>query len=412
MNARHSDPPLFSDGDLYSTLEHQKEKIAGDVESYDGNRLLNTPVEDLVRYFEEKFQLEPLSLLEDQISTDQQETRVDISHDRDAFFMRPDGSSMVPATAVSFFVPFTGDPQLFRLRPSSFSLNSPRGEVRGHELVLTFVSTTPQGESIKTAFDRQLRDIKQYVASGRSNVTTYNDSIRGIAQQAIESRRQRLLQAANTQAALGFPMRRREGMPTTYAAPTIKRRITPTPPASSGAPYRPEPVLDMENYEHILSVVQNMTLVLERSPSAFKNLDEESIRQHFLIQLNGHYEGTATAETFNGDGKTDILIRVNGKNIFIAECKFWKGPAKLTETIDQLLSYTSWRDTKAALLVFVRDVALSTVLPKVPEVLKKHPSFKREVPMKGETNFRSVFGQPKDPSREVLVTTLIFSVPH
>lgn len=412
MSVRHVDPSLFSEGDLYGTLQNHEKKITEDVERYDGNKLLNTPVEDLVRYFEEKFRLEPLAILEDQISTDQQETKLDISQDRDAFFMYQDGTREVPATAVSFFLPFTGDPQLFRLRPNSFSLSSPRAKIQGNDLVFTFVSRDSNGESIKTAFDRQLREVKQYISSSCSNVTAFNGSIRSIAQGAIESRRQRLLRAANTQASLGFPMRRREGVPTTFSAPTIKRRIPPTPPAASGAAYRPEPVLDMENYEHILNVVQNMTLVLERSPSAFKNLDEEAIRQHFLIQLNGHYEGSATAETFNGEGKTDILVREDGKNIFIAECKFWKGPVKMMEAIDQLLSYTSWRDTKTALLLFVRDTALSTVLSKVSETLKQHSSFKRALPIEGETRFRSVFGQPKDANREVFVTTLVFNVPH
>ncbi len=411
MSIRHADTSLFSEGDLYATLRNQETKVAEEVERYDGNKLLNTPVEDLCAYFEEKFRVEPLTLLEDQISTDQGETKLDVSRDRDARFMFPDGTREVPATAVKFFLPFTGDPMLFRLRPSSYTLSPPRAQVRGNELVFTFVSRDPDATAIKGEFDRQLREVKQHAASGASNVTTFNSSIRNLAKQAIEARRQRLLKAANTQAAFGYPMRRRDGAPSTFSAPAVKRRIPP-PPAASDAPYKPEPVLDMENYEHILSVVQNMTLVLERSPSTFKDLDEEAIRQHFLVQLNGHYEGTATGETFNGAGKTDILIRQDGKNIFIGECKFWKGPAKLTETIDQLLSYTSWRDTKTALLVFVRDIALSTVLSKIPEVLKEHPSFKRELTIDGETRFRSVFGQPKDPSRELLLTTLVFNVPH
>jgi len=98
--------------------------------------------------------------------------------------------------------------------------------------------------------------------------------------------------------------------------------------------------------------MQNMVTVIERSPSAFKNMQEEDIRQHFLVQLNGQYEGQATGETFNLEGKTDILIRVEGKNIFIAECKFWKGPESLKKAIDQLLDYTTWRDTKTAIVVF------------------------------------------------------------
>ena len=42
-----------------------------------------------------------------------------------------------------------------------------------------------------------------------------------------------------------------------------------------------------------------MVKVMERSPKAFHGLDEEGIRSHFLVQLNGHYEGQATDETFN-----------------------------------------------------------------------------------------------------------------
>jgi hypothetical protein len=69
-------------------------------------------------------------------------------------------------------------------------------------------------------------------------------------------------------------------------------------------------------------------------------------------ELNGVFKGQATGETFNFQGKTDILIRVDEKNVFIAECKFWKGEKVFIGTIDQLLSYLSWRDTKAAVIVF------------------------------------------------------------
>ena len=117
----------------------------------------------------------------------------------------------------------------------------------------------------------------------------------------------------------------------------------------------------MDDYEYILSVLSNMVIVMERSPRAFRDMSEEDLRTHFLVPLNGHYEGQATGETFNYEGKTDILIRVDGRNIFIAECKFWTGPKGLTKALDQLLGYTSWRDTKAALLIFNRGRNMSTV---------------------------------------------------
>ena len=85
---------------------------------------------------------------------------------------------------------------------------------------------------------------------------------------------------------------------------------------------------------------------MERSPTVFAKVEEEHIRVHYLVQLNGQYQGAATGETFNHIGKTDILIRHHDKNVFVAECKFWAGYKELINTTSQLLNYTTWRDTK------------------------------------------------------------------
>ncbi len=167
----------------------------------------------------------------------------------------------------------------------------------------------------------------------------------------------------------------------------------------------------MDDYEHILSVLTNMVVVMEQSPRAFKGMGEEDLRTHFLVQLNGHYEGQATGETFNYEGKTDILIKAEGKNIFVAECKFWTGPTGLTKALDQLLSYTTWRDTKTALLVFNRDRSMSTVLKGVDETAIEHPNFKVKQETVLETEFRYVFGHRDDVNREITVTVLVFDVP-
>jgi hypothetical protein len=128
----------------------------------------------------------------------------------------------------------------------------------------------------------------------------------------------------------------------------------------------------MEEYENILGIIRNMVQVMERSPKAFENMGEEDLRTHFLVQLNSQYEGGATGETFNFQGKTDILIRADGRNVFIAECKFWGGEKQFQDTIDQLLSYLSWRDTKTALIIFNRNANFSDVLKKITEIAPKH----------------------------------------
>ena len=212
-------------------------------------------------------------------------------------------------------------------------------------------------------------------------------------------------------ASLGFKMKVREGAPTTYVAADVRRRISPVLPAASAAPYVPEPTLAMADYEHILGVMQNMTQVMELSPSAFHDVDEEALRSHFLVQLNGHYQGQATGETFNYEGKTDILIRSEGRNVFIAECKYWSGTKKLGETIDQLLSYSSWRDTKTAVVVFNRNRDFSKVLASIPDAVRSHSQFRRELPGATETVFRYLFAHKDDKNRELQLAVMAFDVP-
>ena len=200
-------------------------------------------------------------------------------------------------------------------------------------------------------------------------------------------------------------------MPRTYAVPDIRRRPEIARPKATTEAFKPEPALPMEEYENILKIVQSMVLVMERSPRAFANMREEDLRQHFLVQLNGHYEGQASGETFNYEGKTDILIRIDNKNVLIAECKFWGGEKELLKTIDQLFGYTSWRDTKTAILLFNQQKDFSAVLEKIPSVVKSHSCYKRELEKKEETIFRYVFHQPDDSNRELILTVMAFNVP-
>jgi hypothetical protein len=150
---------------------------------------------------------------------------------------------------------------------------------------------------------------------------------------------------------------------------------------------------------------------MELSPHAFLDMGEEDLRFHFLVQLNGAYQGQATGETFNFQGKTDILIRVDGRNIFIGECKFWKGEKAFLATLDQLLSYLSWRDTKTAVIIFNRNADFTAVLSKIAEAVPTHSNFKRDLGKADESTFRYVFTQPNDTSRELFLTVMAFDIP-
>lgn len=102
-------------------------------------------------------------------------------------------------------------------------------------------------------------------------------------------------------------------------------------------------------------------------------LGEEALRDLLLGTLNGYWKGAAAGELFNGEGKTDILIRENGRNVFIAECKVWGGASKATSALDQLLSYLVWRDTKAAVIMFIKNTRATEIVGRLHEAVRGHP---------------------------------------
>jgi hypothetical protein len=395
---------LFWKGDIHSIVDAQLQNATKEIQGIDPDRLLNTPVDDLVSYIADKYRIDVPVLHRDKALLEEpQETRMDIND-----YGR---QIQVPATLVTLSVPFDGDKDMFFVRPSTYDTGPPRAAISGSSVILRLILRNFEQEQVKNALNGVLEDIERYLGWQRPTIDTFNANLANAARQSIEARRERLLRDRKLVSGLGFAVKPRANAPMTYAAPQVRRKIEPRLPAAPSTPFKPEPVLEEAHYQHILNVINNMTLVMERSPTAFKEMGEEDIRQHYLVQLNGHFEGAATGETFNHQGKTDILIRVEGKNIFIAECKFWHGEKQFIETIDQILSYLSWRDTKAAVILFNRNKGFSQVLAKIKEAIAAHPHRKHGPEQESETRFRYVFGNPSDHSREIILTVVAFDVP-
>lgn len=401
---------LFSEHDLYGVIEVQKKRISEEVEAIAAGRLLNTTPDSWVEYFQSRYELRAPVIDESAITVDQGEAAIDVSRDFDRAIFDRSRPFYLKGTEVTVFVPFTGEEDLFKCAPSTRTLNPPRGDVRGQELLSRYTRLDHDAAVLKREIEQEISQIRQHLEWIARDVAPFNSEIPQLVRTKVEARRQKLLKDQGLVGGLGFAVRRRADAPETFVVPNVRRKAVPVrAPGKAATP--PEPTLATDEYEHILNVISNMVAVMERSPKAFRGMKEEDLRQHFLVQLNGQYEGQATAETFNFEGKTDILIRSEGRNIFIAECKFWDGPESITRAIDQLLGYTSWRGTKNALLVFNRQKNLSSVIQKVRDAVRAHPNVVRELSYRSETGQRVVLHHKTDPDRELILTTLVFEVP-
>jgi hypothetical protein len=128
-------------------------------------------------------------------------------------------------------------------------------------------------------------------------------------------------------------------------------------------------------------------------------MNEEDRRQVLLIPLNAQYRGQASAEAFNVSGKTDILLRWEGSNLLIAECKVWRGVKSFTDALDQLLGYQAWRDTKLAVVMFVSQGDLTRVIEASREALDAHSQFVQWGAAANEQELRATVSRPGDDRR-------------
>jgi hypothetical protein len=406
-----SDELLFNKYDIFSVVQARTQTVKKRVQSIPANTLLNASEHDLVQALLDEFHLNVPVIKDDEIHIAHSgEAQIDVSrdpmrmiHDRSQPFYMPGNKTVIA-------VPFDGDAEFFNIQPSSFSLSPPRAQIGKGELLLTYVRTDPNAEAIKRDYKATVDSIKNYLRSLSESAAQFNGQLENLVRSQMKARKDRLLADAGMTAALGLPMKKRDGAPTTYSVP-VARRVPKIEQIKVTGAFKPEPALSVEDYQEILRIMKNMVQVMELSPHAFFDMGEEDLRWHFLVQLNGAYQGQATGETFNFQGKTDILIRVEGRNVFIAECKFWKGEKSLSDTIDQLLSYLSWRDTKTAIVVFNRNADFSAVLAKIAEAVPKHANFKRDLGKQDESTFRYVFVQPNDANREITLTIMAFDIP-
>lgn len=164
-------------------------------------------------------------------------------------------------------------------------------------------------------------------------------------------------------------------------------------------------------YSKILECVHSIGQMFERLPSTYAGKDEESLRDHILVTLQGLVSGSATGESFNKRGKTDILVRNGGTNEFVGECKFWRGKAVYLDTISQLLRYLSWRDTNTAVIIFVPNNDFSSVLEKVAEYTAEHPQYIRATGIRDKTWQNFEFRMVEDASNIVNVAVMLYHVP-
>ena len=246
---------LFHSHDLRATIENQGRHLANEINSLNENEVLNTSHEDMNNYLVEKYRINPLVIDESGIQIDHGDAQIDVSGDHRRGIIDRSKPFHITGTRVTLYVPFTGDSELFKCQPSTFSSYTPRAGVRNSELIFTYNVTAERRSSVEGTFRRDLEQTQAYVEWINTDVADFNGRLGDRASQLLNSRRDKLLSDRDLIAEIGFPLRRRGNPPSTFVTPEVKRKIAPQKPKAPSEPFSPEPALGQEEYDYILSIL-------------------------------------------------------------------------------------------------------------------------------------------------------------
>ena len=280
--------------------------------------------------------------------------------------------------------------------------------IENEHLVLT-IRGESSAERVKAEIDRFVESAKRRHAETIAAVDRLNQDLTAKVQRQVEQRRASLLERTGLVESLGLPrLKSRGGTAAQVPLPTKPRVVNPVPLAGR-AGFATSFGLSPEDYRILLESLQRFGQGLERHPSTHVGKDEEAIRDHLLVLVDVVFTlSTATAETFNHKGKTDILLHHREHVLFAAECLVWKGSDYFSAKIDQLLGYLTWREQRAALIAFVRNKEMTDVVAKAIQSARGHSNFVRETTKPSDPWPTVVFRLPQDQGIEVEVPLLLF----
>lgn len=231
-------------------------------------------------------------------------------------------------------------------------------------------------DKIKKEIENGISNIRSLIQWKNSDISSGNSDLLSYIKGLISSQKTKITQdkekIAELTKKIDIPLKPKKDALNTFVRVNQKpivQRIKPKPSLPE------EYVLDKSKVIEIINFLDGQAKTYEQTPQAVRELDEESLRDLILANLNSVFEGGATGETFSKKGKTDIYLRIDKGNILICECKIWGGSKLYSETIDQLRGYLTWRHNYGIMITFVRLKDFTKAMREAEESIQAHNSY-------------------------------------
>jgi len=209
---------LFIKYDLDSVLNNQKNIVVKKIDNFDPKKLTQESLTQTAEELYDEAIINPIQLIEGAISASTEEVDIDVSQEQQRYIRDRSQPFYIKGIKVNYYVPFSGDKELFYVRPNTFSLNPPQAIINTNELIIT---TTIQGTDVistKSYFDSQLSSIKKYLDWQKGPIETFNNALDSFINARLTSRLNHIQATQKSINELGIPIRNQQIPPSTSFA--------------------------------------------------------------------------------------------------------------------------------------------------------------------------------------------------
>lgn len=290
---------IFNETELSDFLEQKKRKILASIKNENENYLLNVNKNDYTKYKFEQARIELLQIHADKLYISLSKQKVPAEHFPLTFNVEP--GNFYEKDIIHFHIPISGNIELIECRPShrllwTMSIELNGNEMQGYEIVFKKIIFDTSSETIKREMNSNIDSILAQLKNVNSEVDYYNKDITRQINNTFEITKNKIINKNNILESLDIPIKRSDNVSSTFSVPVpnIRKKISLVKPVANETRYVPEPTLNKEIYSHILRLINDIGKEFERLPSLYANKKEEHLRDHFLMMIEPHFDGSAT----------------------------------------------------------------------------------------------------------------------
>lgn len=365
---------------LTDILKQKKQNIAFEIEKLSNEIIMANSIEDLMDNLNNKYFIELIQLSDEENGRQIKEEKIrkyNQFYNRDSYFEKE--YYEVPGFTVNFSHNINGSIDLLFYHASHYLMWHPDNiTINKNTVTLSYSEALNDNidatmNKITSSYEQDFNKLKNIISNTNKDIAEFNSTLPNYLKETLERKKKQISLFHQFSERLAIPLKQSPNAPSFKPISVIKN----TKPLKTKVDKETEYYIPDTDYEEILRRIRHIGSSFEKTPNTFVKLDEEELRDIIVAQLNVDYEGQVQGESFRNNGKTDICVEYNNRAAFVTECKFWKGKQVLNYTIEQLLNYTTWHDSKLAIVFFSKtNKDFFKVIETIKESLKLISSFK------------------------------------